>query len=299
MQIIAIFFYNLLICMVSIFLKKKNASRFRSKRLLYKLHFKGSKNKIIIIENNKEYVYRKYINISPKKLKIEIIGMGNELILHYPLKLRKNKINIKNDFNQIAINENSSLSRVHINIEDNFNKISINEKCCLVNMVVFIDGDSNELLLKKTCDIKDTIFYLTFHDKNKFISIGENVCINSGEFLALSENTKILIGDNCMLSTGIIFRTDDSHVIFDKNNKYNVVNIPGDVIIKEHVWICADVCIGKNVTIGANNILAFSSIVTKSFPEENVIIAGSPAKIVKRDISWDFKQYTNYLKDLE
>ncbi len=46
------------------------------------------------------------------------------------------------------------------------------------------------------------------------------------------------------------------------------------------------VSILKGATIFDNSIVAFGSIVTKSFTETNVIIAGIPAKIVKTNINW-------------
>ena len=36
-----------------------------------------------------------------------------------------------------------------------------------------------------------------------------------------------------------------------------------------------------------NSVVGQKSLVTRVFEEENVILAGVPAKIIKRDISWD------------
>lgn len=43
----------------------------------------------------------------------------------------------------------------------------------------------------------------------------------------------------------------------------------------------------KGVTIPNDTIVAYNSCVTKSFSDENSIIAGSPAIIVKRNIKWE------------
>ena len=48
--------------------------------------------------------------------------------------------------------------------------------------------------------------------------------------------------------------------------------------------------------IADNSIVGWGSIVTKEFNEPNVIIAGIPAKIVKRGINWDRRCINKYLK---
>jgi len=45
-----------------------------------------------------------------------------------------------------------------------------------------------------------------------------------------------------------------------------------------------DVKINKNTKISDDSIVGWGSIVTKKFEDKNIIIAGTPAKIVKRNI---------------
>ncbi|MBP1042447.1 sugar O-acetyltransferase [Vagococcus sp. BWB3-3] len=52
------------------------------------------------------------------------------------------------------------------------------------------------------------------------------------------------------------------------------------VLVKRNVWIGANVTILPGVTIGENAIVAADSTVTKDVPK-NVIVAGSPAKVLK------------------
>ena len=42
----------------------------------------------------------------------------------------------------------------------------------------------------------------------------------------------------------------------------------------------------KGVTVKDNCVIGSSSLVNNSFEESNVIIAGVPAKIIKRNIEW-------------
>ncbi len=43
----------------------------------------------------------------------------------------------------------------------------------------------------------------------------------------------------------------------------------------------------KKVRIADNSVVGSASVVTKKFDEENVVIAGNPAKICRRNIMWE------------
>lgn len=54
-----------------------------------------------------------------------------------------------------------------------------------------------------------------------------------------------------------------------------------------HVWCASHVSIHKGVMIGNDTIIGVRSLVLNKFDISNVIIAGSPAKIVRNDIDWE------------
>lgn len=76
--------------------------------------------------------------------------------------------------------------------------------------------------------------------------------------------------------------------IFSSNHIYNNDNfIPYDkisenkpVIIKDFVWLGANVTILPGVTIGEGVIIGAGSVVTKSIPDY-AVAAGNPAKLIK------------------
>lgn len=43
----------------------------------------------------------------------------------------------------------------------------------------------------------------------------------------------------------------------------------------------------KGTIIPSNTIVGAGALLTKSYEEENTIIAGAPAQIVKRNVFWD------------
>lgn len=55
-----------------------------------------------------------------------------------------------------------------------------------------------------------------------------------------------------------------------------------DVVIGERCWIGMNVVLMPGVVLGPITIVGAGSVVTKSFPEGNCVIAGNPAKIIKK-----------------
>jgi len=55
-----------------------------------------------------------------------------------------------------------------------------------------------------------------------------------------------------------------------------------DVYIGDYCWIGANAVILLGVHLGPHTIVGAGSIVTKSFPEGYCVIAGNPAKIIKK-----------------
>lgn len=101
----------------------------------------------------------------------------------------------------------------------------------------------------------------------------------------LNEDALISIGEDCMFSAAIKLWGSDGHSIINLEDN-TVCNKSTGIVIGNHVWICENVRILKNSLVSDNSVIANSSLVCKKFYDSNVIIAGNPANIIKRNIDW-------------
>lgn len=103
-------------------------------------------------------------------------------------------------------------------------------------------------------------------------------------YLGAYEGTSIRIGENCMFSDQVGLRTGDMHSIVE-NETGARLNPSRSIAIEPGVWLCRGVTVLKGCTIGAGTVVGGYSVVTESLPA-GVLAVGSPARIVRRDVSW-------------
>lgn len=104
------------------------------------------------------------------------------------------------------------------------------------------------------------------------VYIGNNVTIKSGVYLW----DGIIIYDNVFIGPNVSFTNDKypkSKIYPEKFQK---------IIIKNGASIGAGSIILGGITIGENSLIGAGSLVTKDVPD-NVIVYGSPAKIIKEN----------------
>lgn len=180
------------------------------------------------------------------------------------------------------INEGATLIKCKIKSRGN-NTIIFHNGAIIRNMVIHIYGNNNIVEIGANVSINHGNIHI--EDDGNRVVIGEGTNICGKTHLACIEGKSILIGKNCLFSSEIVFRTGDSHSILDLSGKR--INLSEDIVIHDHVWIGYRVSIGKGVVIPKNTVIATGAIVTKPFEEENVILAGVPAKVVKNNVDWD------------
>lgn len=182
---------------------------------------------------------------------------------------------------------NGKLKKCSILIAGENNRLIIEKGVSLNRVSIKIDGSKNSLIIRSGVKIGECGKFI-IEDENCFCVIGENTYIGSS-FIAVRDNkTSVIIGKNCLFSSGITIRTSDAHSIMDMNE--NRINPGADVIIDNHVWIGYNATILKGCKIGRDSVVGTNSVCTNLTIPPNSVVAGVPAKIIRSNINWDIKR---------
>lgn len=119
-----------------------------------------------------------------------------------------------------------------------------------------------------------TLFPPIYMDFGKNMHIGKHVFINMN--CSFQDQGGIYIGDRTQIGHNVVIATINHPLEPEKRKGI----FPKKVVIGENVWIGANVTILPGVTIGDNSIIGANSLVNKDVPA-NVVVVGSPAKIIK------------------
>lgn len=214
----------------------------------------------------------------------------NFLIRHQWLSHQLIKIYNYIPFNNSIHNETGNnfvcygiLKKTKIRVKGSNNKIIIGKLSRMINSSIEIRGNNNTIVIGNGSLITEGDFFI--EDDLGTIEIGKNTNICGKTHLACIEGRSITIGNECLFSANIAIRTGDSHSIIDAGTKQRI-NPSKSVSIGNHVWIGNQATILKGVNILDHTIIGTGSLITKSYDQGNIIIAGNPARIVKANIDW-------------
>lgn len=201
--------------------------------------------------------------------------------------------NFLNLYNKLRVNRTNRLDmgvcllkKTKIDINGRNNQIVIQDFSRLINCHIYIFGDNNKIVIGERCFLNNAEFYI--EDSQNMISLGKHTSISGKTHLAAIEGTNIIIGQDCMFSSDIHFRTGDSHSIVDLDN--NRINPSQDIKIGNHVWVGTKVTCLKNTEIADNCIIGATATVCSKHLKPNCIIGGVPAKILKENVNWTRKR---------
>lgn len=148
---------------------------------------------------------------------------------------------------------------------------------------------------------KFNIVGLNIFGKESVVEIGSNFSCWGVEIRCHEQRTQVSIGSNCMFAQDVLIYATDVHSIFDQFTG-ELLNLGEQVIIGDKVWCARGVTILKGSTIRNHVVIGANSLVNKKFNENNVIVAGNPAAVVRRGIDWsrdtphEYKQKLDLLK---
>lgn len=139
----------------------------------------------------------------------------------------------------------------------NGGKLIFNGKCTIAQgCSIFVDGGIFEL--------------------GKNIYINKNVCVQCMR--------KITIGDGALFGWNINLRDTDGHIILENGITKETEK---EIKIGNKTWVASDCTILKGTFIASNCVVGCNSLVCgKNYSEQHTLIAGSPARVIKKNISW-------------
>ena len=259
---------------------------FKNKLKLYlKTHFmkysvKGENNKLIAVKGGKEYDLRSFHH------KFSIKGNNNTVILNC------------DKVNEVIRKLPSGLS---IEIEGNNNRIELEFPLKISGVKIVMEEDNNLFSIKSTTHgFKDAYFRVS---NQSSIIIGKDSEIGNGNLRCILKDNykvphKLVIGDGVHIARDTLIRTADGQFFIDAETG-RPLDPPGDIIIGNNVWIMTNCMIIKNAYIPDGCAVAAKSFVNKKFDEENCLIGGTPAKVLKHNVTWVSCKYNQYMKKLE
>lgn len=116
-------------------------------------------------------------------------------------------------------------------------------------------------------------------DKNSLIEIGNNVKMTTS---VICSKVHVKICQNCLIGANTIITDTDFHPLTPEIRRKSLnSSLSKEVIIENDVFVGMNTIILKGSTVGSGSTIGAGSVVAGNFPER-VIIAGNPAKVIRR-----------------
>ena len=235
----------------------------------------------VVQENNEaNYQYNNCICTKTPNVKVTIIGCGND----------------------IQVGELNKDTDIEILCEGNNNKIIIEGKSNFVGikLKIFIRQNNNYLKMEQFC--KAITYGYRKESPIEIVMMGDSILlIEKGTTFAPSTNiymhpfSYVNIKQDCMFSFDSVVQAGDGHSIFDiqvqENTNSSLSKLQdkewlNKIVIGAHTWVGRNaIILGGNTELAQGSIVAAQSFVKGIYPN-NILIAGTPAKIKKKNISW-------------
>jgi acetyltransferase-like isoleucine patch superfamily enzyme len=166
------------------------------------------------------------------------------------------------------------------------------EKINVKNSSITFDGNNGIIFLS---EIKWPYHMSIVVSNNAVIYFGKNDFFNVGTQVKImaTERKHVIVGDGCLFSLDIVFRTADPHLIYDSKT-HERINQSKSIYIGDHVWLGQHCMILKNTQIGSGSILGAMTVAAGKKIGSNCIYAGNPCRKIKENIFFDSACVHNY-----
>lgn len=183
-------------------------------------------------------------------------------------------------FSSSLIKDNESLIVSCRSGDDNFFYRGVENE--VINSKVAISGSGNYIFFGPYSRVKGANIRLV--GNNCLFYFGAFSTVESMTVMVYGDSSKIIIGDQNMLSARIMFDSSDHHSIYDVTSGLRINN-DENIFIDDRVWLGRDVRVNKGAVIASDTVVGQGSIVS-GILDSNSIYAGIPAKQIKKGIQW-------------
>lgn len=166
------------------------------------------------------------------------------------------------------------------------NLVEIAEGISFDDTEIKLFGRGNHLVIEPTRYFIHKLKIDTWGSERVQIRIGSDFQCSGANIYITTNDASLSIGRDCMFSWDVYLWMGYSHALIDCQKARAIEQEAKSVSIGDHVWLGHGVTLSKNVTIASNCVVGTRAVVAQSFVEEGCVIAGNPARVIRRDTSW-------------
>ena len=179
------------------------------------------------------------------------------------------------------------LRGLDIKLSGRNNTITIELPNSFDNSIIQMDGDNNNLYIGAShIGFRNLEILMLASGNNRKLSFGEGCSCEGLSIFHHNHNSTLTIGNNVMFARNCLIQTCDSHCIMDLKTHELLNNDETHMVLGDNIWCAQGTTILKKAMIPSNTIVGCGSTVTKPFTSENTVIAGVPAQVVRKNITW-------------
>ena len=152
----------------------------------------------------------------------------------------------------------------------------------------------------KHCVFEKGVTLTVFGDAD--VTIGDNTTFVRGTEIIVLGGMTFTVGKDCLFSCELKIYCGDGHSIFDlrtkkRLNPQNKDNPKNIISIGNHVWVGMRCIILNRTIIGDSCVVGAGSVVKGTYPN-NCIIAGTPVRVIRKDITWQTDPFISTIENI-
>jgi acetyltransferase-like isoleucine patch superfamily enzyme len=172
--------------------------------------------------------------------------------------------------------------RKEIHTDPNGNVIQIGNGVSDKFFVNFRRGGRGNKVMLEEAEVMGKVQVEFYGSKGTVVVGGGTTFVST--HIELGHLGSVQIGKDCMFSHGIVIGQTDQHPMFDLSTGARI-NYGKPISIGNHVWVGRDTKLLGGATIGDGSIVGAGAVTSSRF-EQNVLIAGSPARRLRKGVLW-------------